>query len=118
MGVQPRGPPSCFLLFPRKERVGVPWAGAHCAGAGQGKAGLGELALPHGRLSSQPTLQLFSLLPAGKLSQRPARVPHPGSQAPGTAWASPNCPLGTFPSLSGWSGALLPSPPSSVGACL
>lgn len=77
---------------------------------GQGTAGLGELSLPHGGLSSQPMLCLFSLLSVGKLRQGPARVTHLGSQPPGTAWASLTLklPTGHFCPLTWLGWALLP----------
>lgn len=75
--------PSCSLLFPHKERAGVPVAGAQCFRMGQGKAGLGELPLFLGGLSSQPVLCSLSLIPA-----RPARVTLPSQ----SCWAQPGHP--------------------------
>lgn len=75
--------PSCFLLFPHKEWAGVPVAGAQCFRMGQGKAGLGELPLFLGGLSSQPMLCSLSLIPV-----RPARVTLPSQRC----WAQPGHP--------------------------
>lgn len=110
-------PPSCSLLFSCKEQAGVLPVGACCSGMGQGKAGLGELSLPHSRHSSQPMSRLFSLLPVGKLRQGPARVTHLRSQPLGTAWASLTPKLVTFPPLPGWGYLLCPPAMRVAGPC-